>query len=210
MQPYPYEIEQRMQRYYQSLSEKDRRGYSPKGWRSKARICSRRYAAIEVLKLGWGGKSYISCLLKCDDESMQLGLRELDDLEALNRNGIRRRGGDRKPTLASLEGIDSAFLQVIETHTAGAPMDAQVKWTHLTRREISQLLKHEGINVSVSIVDQLLNKHNYRKRKAQKCISTGTNPQRNQQFETIEHLKQQYKEAGNPVISIGTKKGVHR
>lgn len=39
MQPYPLEIEQQMQMFYRSLSEKDRR----------------RYAAIEALKLGWGG-----------------------------------------------------------------------------------------------------------------------------------------------------------
>lgn len=194
MQPYPHEVEQRMQRYYQSLSEKDRR----------------RYAAIEALKLGWGGKSYISDLLKCDDESMQLGLQELDDSDALNRKGIRRHGGGRKSALASIEGINAAFLKVIETHTAGSPMDAQVKWTHLTRREISHLLKDEGIEVSVNVVDQLLKKHNYRKRKAQKRIAPGTHPQRNEQFETIEHLKQQYQNAGNPIISMDTKKGVHR
>ena len=41
IQPYSSEIEQRMQQLYQSLSEKDRR----------------RYAAVEALKLGWGGKS---------------------------------------------------------------------------------------------------------------------------------------------------------
>jgi hypothetical protein len=195
MQPYPCEVEERMQRYYQSLSEKDRR----------------RYAAIEALKLGWGGKSYISRLFHCDDESMQLGLQELDAPEALNRQGIRRRGGGRKSALASIEGIDEAFLKVLKAHTAGSPMDAKVKWTHLTRREIAQLLKKDaGIVVSVSVIDQLLKKHNYRKRKAQKRLATGTVAQRNEQFENIGHLKKQYQDAGNPVISMDTKKGVHR
>lgn len=46
MEGYPAEIEQQMQRYYQSLSEKD----------------SRRYAAIEAVKLGYGGISYIQGL----------------------------------------------------------------------------------------------------------------------------------------------------
>ena len=44
MQPYPEEIEEQMQWYYQSLSEKDRR----------------RYAAIEAVKLGYGGITYVS------------------------------------------------------------------------------------------------------------------------------------------------------
>lgn len=46
MQSYAPEIEVQMQRYYQSLSEKDRR----------------RYAAIEAVKLGYGGLAYISRL----------------------------------------------------------------------------------------------------------------------------------------------------
>jgi len=45
-----------------------------------------------------------------------------------------------------------------------------------------------------------------RKRKAQKRITTGTPPQRNEQFENIEQLKQRYQAVGNPVLSIDTKK----
>ncbi len=77
MTPYSEDIVQSMQRFYQSLSEKDRR----------------RYAAVEALKLGRGGKSYISTILNCDDEAMQLGLAELDDDEALAMKRIRRPGG---------------------------------------------------------------------------------------------------------------------
>ena len=49
MQTYSSDIEQQMQRYYQSLSEKERR----------------RYAAIEAVKLGYGGISYMVNLLGC-------------------------------------------------------------------------------------------------------------------------------------------------
>ena len=60
--------------------------------------------------------------------------------------------------------------------------------------------------MSVTVVAQLLEKHNYRKRKAQKRMATGEHPQRNQQFEKIEQLKQCYLEAGNPVLSMEPKK----
>jgi len=83
MTPYTCEVEQQMQRFYHSLSEKDRR----------------RYAAVEALKLGWGGKSYISELLGCDDEAMQRGLAELDDDQALAQQSIRQPGGGRKSAL---------------------------------------------------------------------------------------------------------------
>jgi hypothetical protein len=46
MQPYPFEVEQQMQRFYQSLSQQDRR----------------RYAAVEALKLGSYGQVW--CMKK--------------------------------------------------------------------------------------------------------------------------------------------------
>lgn len=190
MPPYPPEVEQRMQGFYNSLSEKDRR----------------RYAAIEALKLGWGGISYISQLFKCDDKPIRFGMSELEEDKALSMGEIRRAGGGRKSAFETIEGLDEAFLRVIAQHTAGSPTDETVKWTNLTRQEIAQLLQTEGIKVSVTVVDQLLEKHHYRKRKAQKRLATGTHPQRNEQFENIEQLKKAYQAVGNPVLSMDTKK----
>ena len=96
MTPYPAEVEQFMCRFYQSLSEKERR----------------RYAAIEVLKLGRGGKTYICQLLRCDDEAITLGMAELSDDEALAMKRIRRPGGGRKSCLETMVGLDEAFLKV--------------------------------------------------------------------------------------------------
>ena len=190
MNPYPFKVEQQMQQFYRSLSEKERR----------------RYAAIEAVKLGWGGISYISQLFGCDYYTIRFGIEELDDESAMSMSRIRRRGGGRKSALETIEGLEATFLKVIAQHTAGSPMDEQVKWTNLKRQEIAQLLKSEGIAVSVTVVDQLLMKYNYRKRQAQKRLATGKHPQRNQQFENIEQLKVSYQEAGNPVLSMDTKK----
>jgi len=190
MTPYPSEVEQQMQRLYHSLSEKDRR----------------RYAAIEALKLGWGGITYISQMFGCDYYTIRFGMEELDSEDAMNMSEIRRPGGGRKSALETIEQLDAAFLKVIAQHTAGSPMDDLVKWTNLTRQEIVELLKGEGITVSVTVVDKLLEKYNYRKRKAQKRLATGTHPQRNHQFENIERLKASYQAAGNPVLSMDTKK----
>jgi hypothetical protein len=190
MTPYPSEVEQQMQRLYHSLSEKDRR----------------RYAAIEALKLGWGGITYISQIFGCDYYTIRFGMDELDSEDAMNMSEIRRPGGGRKSAFETIEGLDAAFLKVIAQHTAGSPMDEKVKWTNLTRQEMAELLKGEGITVSVTVVDQLLEKYNYRKRKAQKRLATGTHPQRNHQFENIERLKASYQAAGNPVLSMDTKK----
>lgn len=61
-------------------------------------------------------------------------------------------------------------------------------------------------SVTLPLVDQLLERYNYRKRKAQKRLSTGEHPQRNQQFENIEQIKVSYQSALNPVLSMDTKK----
>ena len=190
MNPYSLIVEQQMKQFYHSLSEKDRR----------------RYAAIEAVKLGWGGITYISQLLECDYHTIRFGIEELKEPSAMILKGIRRSGGGRKSALATIKGLDKTFLKVIAQHTAGSPMNERVKWTNLTRVEIAQLLKEEGISVSVTVIDQLLKKHNYQKRKAQKRKATGEHPQRNQQFENIEQLKKSYLELGNPVLSMDTKK----
>lgn len=188
--PYSEAIETQMQRYHQSLTEKDRR----------------RYAGIEAAKLGYGGISYISRLLKCNERTIKLGMAELSDETRLKQAGIRQAGGGRKPAFETIAGLDEAFLKVLSEHTTGSPMDEQVKWTNLNRPQIANLLKAEGISVSVTVVDQLLKKHNYRRRRARKALAGGSHPQRNEQFERIAQLKAQYQAAGNPVMSMDTKK----
>lgn len=190
MQTYPASIEAQMQRYYGSLSEKDRR----------------RYAAIEAVKLGYGGQAYIRRLVGCHHETLQLGLKELQDETALLEERIRQPGGGRKSAFETIAGLDEAFLRVLERHTAGSPTDETVKWTNLKRHQIAELLQGEGIEVSVTVIDQLLEKHNFRKRKAVKTLATGESEHRNEQFERIEQLKQTYQAAGNPVMSMDTKK----
>lgn len=187
---YPPAIEQQMQRYYVSLSEKDRR----------------RYAGIEAAKLGHGGIGYISGLLGCDYRTIKFGMTELAEAAELSQLGERQAGGGRKSAFEQISGLDEAFLKVLNEHTAGSPMDEQVKWTNLNRPQIAKLLKAEGINVSVTVVDQLLKKHNYRRRRARKELATGRHPKRNEQFEKIERLKQQYQGEGNPVMSMDTQK----
>lgn len=150
MKTHTPEIERQMQWYYQSLGEKDRR----------------RYAAIVAEKLGYGGFTYISKLLGCNYRTIAKGIEELNDEDAMSSSRIRRSGGGRKQALATIEGIDEVFLLVIGQYTAGSPMDEDIKWTNLTRQQIAELLKHKGINVSVTVVDQLLEKHKFRKRKA--------------------------------------------
>jgi hypothetical protein len=104
MPPYRSAIEAQMCLFYQSLSEKDRR----------------RYAAIEAPKLGRGGLNYIARVLGCDRHTIAQGMQELLAPETLQQTRIRRAGGGRKPSHEVIPELDTAFLQVLEAHTAAA------------------------------------------------------------------------------------------
>jgi hypothetical protein len=152
MQPYNPSIEAQMRAFYRSLSEKDRR----------------RYAAIEALKLCRGGCTYIANVLGCDRHTITEGVRELTNLEALNRTRIRREGGGRKPSHEVIPGLDTAFLRVLQDDAAGSPVNGDEKWTSFTQQEIADLLAKHHIFVSVTVVKQLLEKHNFVCRRGQK------------------------------------------
>lgn len=133
-------------------------------------------------------------------------MRELADETLIDEVRIRCRGGGRKSYVAEMAGLEAAFLAVLAEHTAGSPMDESIKWPNLTRHEIAVLLQAEGFTVSVTVVDQLLEQHDYRKRKAVKTLATGASVGRDAQFENIESLKQEDRDNGQPVMSMDTKK----
>jgi hypothetical protein len=191
LKPYNDEHEQQMRAFYSSLSEKDKR----------------RYAALEARKLPYGGISYLCRVLGCDHKTIGCGLAELDELEGASPGDrIRKPGAGRKRALETIEGIDEIFLMVLENYTAGDPMQEQVRWTNLTYQEIMDHMSAEGIVISKPVVKQLLKKHGYVKRKAQKRLSSGEHRDRNAQFEHIAGLKADYQGSGNPIISVDTKK----
>ena len=189
IQPYSSKIETGMRKFYSSLSEKD----------------SRRYAAIEAQKLGYGGVAYICRVLGCNDRTVRQGISDVEE-DLPNKSRIRKSGGGRKAILETTPEIITAFLDVIKSHTAGSPMDEKIKWTNLTREKIALRLAEAGFAVSVTIVDQLLVENNFRRRQAFKSQSGKSVPQRNEQFENIENLKQEFYEKGNPVMSMDVKK----
>jgi len=102
--------------------------------------------------------------------------------------------------------LEEHFHQVLRDHTAGDPMLADVRWTNLSRRQISKRLAALGTPASRRVVTHLLHKHGYRRRKALKKRTMGQHRDRDAQFQNISRLKQAYRDAGLPVISIDTKK----
>ena len=105
-----------------------------------------------------------------------------------------------------MPGLSEAFTQVIVDYTAGSPTQEGVLWTNLTRTEIASGLAEEGYGVSVTVVDELLEQHDLRQRKAEKSKTMGSTPDRDAQFQHIARLRQEYLDACDPVLSLDTKK----
>ena len=194
MNVYPPEVEERMRRFYHSLNEKERR----------------LFAGLEALRIGHGGRNYIAEVLGCSRNTVSKGACEMSNLPQKQvEQFIRQPGGGRKSYEVTWGAeLDEKFLEVLRDHTAGDPMDETVRWTNMTPQNISQvLLKDLGIKISKSVVRKLLKKHNYRRRKAQRRLSLKSEiKNRNEQFENIARIKAEFEMAGNPIISMDTKK----
>ena len=76
MQSYDVTVERGMKRFFDSLSEKDRR----------------RYAAVEVAKLGHGGVDYVARVLGCDPQTIRQGQDDLARPEDPAAGRVRKKG----------------------------------------------------------------------------------------------------------------------
>lgn len=81
-----------------------------------------------------------------------------------------------------------------------------VLWTNLSLRELQRRLIAMGTPASRRVIRRLLRQLKLGRRTARKKKTMGSHPDRNAQFENIARLRREYREAGNPVISIDTKK----
>jgi hypothetical protein len=128
----------------------------------------RRFVSLEAEKLGHGGKTYLKELLGCDYKTIKKGTEELDtDIEDIETERIRKTGGGRKSKTEDAS-INKIFLNVVSSHTAGSPMQEDIKWTYLNQEEIVEKMRLKEADVSRYVVRQLLPKHKYVKRKSQK------------------------------------------
>ncbi len=187
MEKYQQKYEEKIKTFYKGLDEKNKR----------------QFATLQSEILGHGGIKYTSELLGVSVKTIYRGKNE----DIVTDERIRKQGAGRKKIEAKIPSIDEMFLSVLKDHTAGNPMDDKVLWTNLKQDEISLLIyKKYNVNVSRTIIRQLLEKHNYKRRKLQKDLPLREVADRDAQFKTINKYKEEYIKRGNPILSIDTKK----
>jgi hypothetical protein len=178
----------------------------------------RRYAALEALKIGRGGITYVAKVLGMSRRTLYTGIREL---QAMGADGdwpprrpsghaqrIRRPGGGRPKATERQAGLEQGVKDVLEAHSAGSPTDPSVLWTDLKPMALAAELLRRGFEVGRNTAAKLLERAGYRRRALRKELITGAvDPhERDQQFRQIDALRRQAQAQGIPVLCVDTKK----
>ena len=158
---------------------------------------------------GNGGKAHIIELTGITYPTIIAGNADSKNDAVICSNRIRREGAGRKSTTETCPNITEAIEKIIDGNTYG-DLSKELHWvaSALSLRKISDILEADySITVSHVKISQLLTDMGYSKQVNQKMEQVGIpSPDRNEQFEFIDHTAHEYLENGEPVISVDTKK----
>ena len=165
----------------------------------------RRFAAAEARAAGFGGIQAVARITGIARSTIGRGLAELDGADAPPAGRVRRVGGGRKP----LTEIDPSLLDdlrsLVEPATRGDP-ERPLLWVAKSLRNLASGLQALGHRVSFNSVRTLLIGLDY-SLQANRKTQEGTNhPDRDAQFIYINEQVKAALAAGEPAISVDTKK----
>ncbi|ADI12727.1 transposase [Streptomyces bingchenggensis BCW-1] len=129
---------------------------------------------------------------------------ELEAGEAPLRR-VRRPGGGRK-WIADLDpGLRPALLALVEPDERGDPM-SPLRWTVKSTRTLARELTRAGHRISADTVAALLREEGFSLQANAKTLEGGQHADRDAQFRYLNEQARAHRDAGQPVISVDTKK----
>ena len=164
----------------------------------------RLWAAAEALAIGRGGITSVSRLTGISRRAIHLGLKELR-APALLTGQIRRPGAGRKKVVDRDATLKTDLEGLVEPVTRGDP-ESPLRWTCKSVRRLAAELERMGHIVGHSSVATLLHDLGYSLQANQKTREGGTHVDRDAQFAHINQRVQEQMAAGEPAISVDTKK----
>jgi hypothetical protein len=162
----------------------------------------RLFVAGEALSLGHGGVTAATGMAR---STINRGMADLkagrDDLGG----AVRRPGGGRKRAVETQPGLLAALEALIEDAIRGDP-EAPLRWVSRSQRNIAEALRRQGFEVSQKLVGRLLRALEYSCQANRKTREGSSHPDRNAQFAYINATVKTAITAGEPAISVDTKK----
>jgi hypothetical protein len=166
----------------------------------------RRFAAAEALTAGWGGIAAVSAATGIARSTIGYGLRELrGEAPDSALGGVRRKGAGRKPLTQTDPTLLSDLERLVDPQTRGDPM-SPLKWTSKSLRNLAAALCAMGHRVGHDSVGALLKTLGYSLQGNRKTLEGSHHVDRDAQFQHIAETVQAAITAGQPAISVDTKK----
>jgi transposase len=158
----------------------------------------------EARMLGRGGIRLVALAAQAREGTVSLGVSELESgAEPLGR--ARRPGGGRKRAADLDRELVPALLALVGPLERGDPM-SPLRWTVKSTRTLAAELTRQGHKVSADTVRDLLHEQGFSLQGNAKTIEGKQHPDRDAQFRYINEQATAHQEAGDPVISVDTKK----
>ena len=166
----------------------------------------RRFAAAEALAAGWGGIAAVSEATGIARSTIGYGLRELrGDAPDSAFGGVRRKGAGRKPLTQTDPTLLSDLERLVDPDTRGDPM-SPLKWTSKSLRNLAAALCALGHRIGHDSVAALLKTLGYSVQGNRKTLEGSHHVDRDAQFLHIAETVKAAITAGQPAISVDTKK----
>lgn len=170
----------------------------------------RLFAGSEALAFGWGGITAVSRATGLSFETVRRGLDECQEIESgqdptLEPYRSRLPGGGRKKLTETHPELLPLLKQLVESTTRGDP-DSPLLWTAQSQRNLVDALRVKGYRLSKHSLAKLLKELGYSLQGNKKKQEGAQHPDRNAQFEHINEKVRQRLDAGEPTISVDTKK----
>ena len=164
----------------------------------------RLFAAAEVRSAGHGGLKAVAEITGLARSRINRGEDDLDGAP-LPKGRVRRKGGGRKSVAAKDPGLVPALERIVEPATLGDP-ERPLMWVSKSMDKLAATLTAMGHPVSADTVRAELTKLGFSRQHNRKADEGSKHPDRNAQFEHINTKVVAAQAAGQPVISVDTKK----
>jgi transposase len=167
----------------------------------------RQYAATLAITYGYGGATLVNEITGISLNTITAGKKELKNGIDLEAKRVRKAGGGPKWLEERYPDIQEHVKKIVDGSTYGSP-EKVLSWTTESLRSIQKTLEEKyNIITSHVTIGAILEDLGYSKQANQKMLQVGeAHPDRNAQFEFINEKAKKYIEAGEPVISVDTKK----
>jgi hypothetical protein len=178
-------------------------------WQQTAPLLDERdrrlFAANEAMALGYGGVMAVSAATGLARSTINRGIREVcaSRNEVVQR--VRRPGAGRKTAVTHQPGLPAALETLIEDAIRGDPC-SPLRWVSRSQRHLVQALAEQGFRASQWVVARLLRDMKYSCQANRKTREGSNHPDRDAQFQHINMTVKAAIAAGEPAISVDTKK----